>query len=111
MARNSDRALTTLEVCDILKSCAENHVSSLLWRELEVTFHQSVKPVPPTGEIGESAAPLTQTQHDEFARQSIERDEISLREEQNANLPIESPLEYEEQLRGEDLEDDADDSE
>lgn len=104
------------EVCDIIKTSAEHGVSTLKFGTLHLEFGRPPKqqPAPPV----ESANPLvnpeeeiSDAQHTEQTKAQLERDEVSLREEQIAHMMIENPSRAEEMLANGEIEsDDFDES-
>lgn len=89
------------ELCGILKECSRSGVAKLKFGELEVEFQK------PTEKLeGEPLSPRALTEilaeQQKIHNVSLKTDEIRLKEQALAELPITDPLQYEELLmRGE----------
>jgi hypothetical protein len=95
-----DKALSSQDVCLIIKSCGEAGVSSLSWGELHIQFGLQ----PPGRSLGsnqETETILTPTEaaisetQEQLAQESLERAEDELRAMQLELMKIENPAEYE----------------
>ncbi len=90
------------DVCLILESCGKNHVAELKLGALQVKFgSQARETTSGAVELSVDAAELASLQ-EKLAQKSLESDEIRVREQQVAEMPLTDPLLYEEMLaRGE----------
>lgn len=113
MAKSS---LSSQEVCDIIKVCAETQALELKFDGLHIRFGTKAKDNPPLVEPdpltkSNSDAEISEKQHAQLTKDSLEDDELRTREDQLAELLITDPLAAEEMLRNEELEDADDDQE
>jgi Tfp pilus assembly pilus retraction ATPase PilT len=110
--------LSSREVCLILDSSAKAGVSELRFGDLHVKFGGPAEirisgDLPPYPFVKQSSAiapvvDLTEAQHEKQNKDSIEMDEILLREEKLARALVEDPSEYERLLERGELSDDVD---
>jgi hypothetical protein len=96
-AHNLSNPLTSAQVIDILKACAEAKVFEIQFQDLRVKFGEGRnETLPPadfaTSEQTTSSDTILSAKHDEMTRESVEIDELRFREEQLALLQIEDPL-------------------
>lgn len=111
--------LSTAQVCSILKASAKAGVSELKFGNLHVKFGRPAET--PTQDYLEqrfvqqnpAIAPvvnLTEEQHKQLAKLSLEDDELHTREDQLARALVEDPMLYEELLAKGELTDELDDA-
>lgn len=107
---STDKSVLSLsEIKDIIQFSASTGVTVLKYRDLYVRFGTSTDKKPQTQEIEtNSDTKISETDQEEVLRNSVEREEMNLREEQLAHAIVENPRLYEELLLDEELED-ADD--
>lgn len=112
-------SLSSVEICNIIKACSECGVATLTFQDLSISFHSKL-PLAPNGEIktegGQQNPPLpvpvkpnsevkiSESQHEEINKATLEEEERALREEQIAELHITNPLAAEEMIMNEELE-------
>lgn len=105
-------------ICALIKTCGENNVACFKSGDLVIRFHRPGKPDQKTSEwpaFAAHSAPHTDTEisgnpnqdekQQEIAKDALERDEISAKEEDLAIMRIEDPFGYERLLASRDLED------
>lgn len=111
--------LSAKEICDILDSCERNGVFELQIEGLSVKRAPKGSPEPgfpasqatpavKTGDLPQktdSEDAISEATHDQMTQDAFEADEVSLREEQIANLLITDPAAAEEMMRNGELED------
>jgi hypothetical protein len=90
-------SLSPEEVCRILKVCGETNVLELKFGDLAVVFGASAKNSPEPVISPSTVAEITAVQRVQ-AEKSLLRDEIAMKEQELAEMAIESPLKYEELL-------------
>lgn len=114
-------SLTASDVCAIIKACGESGVVSLRYESLRLSFEKSSKeprtpdpasfwsgpvgPVPPTLPV----ATLTASEHEQIQRDTLESDELDVREQQIEDLLLTEPLRAEELIIKGELESDGTD--
>lgn len=102
--------LRPADVCRILEAGAKNGVRELNFAGLHVVFGQPVEPVP-LDPVPPASAPIpsdmTESQHQQLAKESLAQDEFATREDQLNHMLITDPLRYEEMLRHGDLTDES----
>lgn len=95
----AESSLSADEICRILEASAKAGVRVLKFGTLEATFEPSgvvpptatdQRPAPPT-----PAAEIAEPNHERQTRESIELDELALREDQVGELLLSDPLEAE----------------
>ena len=105
---------TSSDVCAIIQSCANHKVKTLKCQGLELDFSQTAETTStPSGSVRDDSglapvAAITEETHDQMTKETIERDELLLREQEIAMSLIENPSLAEELLLDGELED-ADD--
>ncbi len=94
------------DVCRILESCGKFHVAELTLGALSVKFGPTARETTDReGNLPAAAAELAALQENQ-AQRSLVSDEIRIREQQVAEMPLSDPLLYEEMLaRGEIIDD------
>lgn len=107
--------LSTADVCLILDASAKAGVTELQFGGLHVKFGRGPGPLTEEAPLGKqqdsapsSHADMSEAQHQSIAQATLERDEISLREEQLARALVEDPDRYEELLARGELSDELD---
>lgn len=109
-------ALSSLEICSILESCAKCNVSLLKFGDLHVEFGRQANPSEPAPSeptshiIKNSDKEISDTKHAELTKEALEVEELRTKEEILAELIITNPLKAEEMIRNQELEDDTDES-
>lgn len=108
MDRDVKKDLSSRDVCEILKSCAEHQITSLQWGGLKVLRgHQTPHEENPSPS-GETAPPPSQEQIDTQAKDDLEKEELDFMEDKTADLLIEDPSKFEELVMDGELEDESD---
>lgn len=116
------KGLATADVCLIIEKCDIHGVASLKFGDLELSFCPPVETpalkrqphrADSTGTVEPHStipdATMSDQQHKNLSKAALEQDELTLREQEIAELLITDPLEAERMLRDEELEDDDDD--
>ncbi len=112
---------TVTDLCAILEACGKSHVAELKWGDLFVKFG----PQSPVSQVVEHRTPVVLPLESEdltpeprpakeiaetqttIARESLELDEIHLKEDQLALLAIEDPQAYEQMVADGELDEDG----
>lgn len=108
--RGKKTVLSPEEVCSIIKACSLGDVTELKFRDL------SLKREPTALRLASNLYPvaeITESQHNEQTKRSVEAEEFKIREDQIRELAISDPLAYEQMLQNGELEgidDDGDDA-
>lgn len=104
--------LSTDEICRILETSSKSGVIELKFGDLHVTFGTPAGHVPSVENVVEQppvASPvLTDDQHKRQSEESLEMEQVRLREEQLARALVEDPVEYERLLSQGELSDELD---
>lgn len=112
-------SLSSAEVCSILLTSASAGVSELKFGHLHVKFGRPVETqvgigfpsypfVPQTAPASAPVTDLTEAQHQQQAKESLEDDEIRVRQERLERAMVEDPVLFEELLRQGELSDAVD---
>jgi hypothetical protein len=91
-------ALSAQEICDIIRACGEQGVAELKFGDLQVVFPPKWGSWPgqkPLSFASSSEAALSEAQTTQIAAETLEKEAISLKEDQLAELALTDPLEYE----------------
>lgn len=116
------RCLSSEDVCSILETSAKAGVTKLLFRDLHVEFGTKSEdqvidltklqlldyPVVQQNRGSAPVGELTEKQHDSLKKDSLEDEEMRLRQERLALAMVEDPVLYEQLLRDGELNDDVD---
>ncbi len=96
----------------IVKLCVNFGVKSLKFRGLELEFGVAGDvPVPGLKALNKPVKAITADQHELQAKQALLEDELSVREQQIADLQLTNPLAAEEMIANGELDDDSGDDE
>jgi hypothetical protein len=91
---HSSVPFTSLDLCAIIEVCAQHNVSRLKCRGLDLEFGRTASSEPGQGSFHDSLAPvaaITDIEHEQSSRDSLENDELAMRDEQVALAVIEDP--------------------
>lgn len=113
--------LASINIALIIKACARHRVATLKFGDLEISFGPKVKttrtgptfleevpPSPSEAHVEPPVTEITEQQQKNIARAALEQDELSLREQQFAELLVTDPEAAEQMLADGEL-DDVDD--
>lgn len=114
VGKDKNNSFTADELCRIIDSCAARGVQSFSLGGLELTFgadpqfiETEIQEVP---RRGKRVALVPEPDHEQNEKDSVEHEELRLKEEQVAMLILEDPVEFERQLADGELEDMIDDA-
>lgn len=106
-----DKRLDSAEVCVIIEACAKHGVVELKFHDLELKFGKQTEqgtglPLNPGDNVAlPPVAVMTEKDHEKNTESVLEEEEISLRENQIAELQIDDPVAAEELIMNGELED------
>lgn len=103
---NQKTALSSQEVCAILEAGAKNGVSVLKFGDLLVRFGRHATPTTAIPEPATTATVTPET-HEAQTKDTLEVEELRLREQELAELQITDPLKYEQMLEDGDLDEES----
>lgn len=100
--------LSSLDICTIIEACAENQVTKLKYGDLYLELgRQTPRDTVPTQTVSPGTE-IPEINHDKITQESIETDEVKLREAEIAELMLTDPRRAEEMIENGELEDDTD---
>lgn len=99
-------SLSSAEVCSIIEACSKGQVTSLKFQGLELKRETPVLSFAPNQY---PVTEITESQHKQMTKESIEAAEIETREMQMRELALTDPLAFEEMLAKGELEGNQDD--
>lgn len=99
-------SLDAAAISSIIESCAKHGVRELKFSELQISFGSPVIETPLQANPKSPVAEITDEQHENFTKDAIRTEELSLREQQLESALLENPALYEELLQNGDVDDD-----
>lgn len=104
--------LKSQEICEIILSSAQNGVTELKFGSLHIVFGKKTEPQEISllpGKVYGASTPdneISDQTHEQMNIDSLEADELRLRDDQLSQMQIENPLKAEQMLLDQELEDD-----
>lgn len=91
MVNQEVKGLTAREVCSMIRACKDAGLKSLTWGDLDIQFWGEVQSIPHPIHVPQATVERQRA----IETESIEEQELSLRQSQLEILRIENPGEYE----------------
>lgn len=112
---HKNNTFTAAEISEIIRQCSAQGVTELKYGDLHLAFRPKIEMEmgeqnPSRHQTKPTEAAISDEQHDKQSKQSLEKDEMDLREQQIAELHITNPLLAEQLMVEGDLVDDDSDN-
>jgi len=95
---NATKNLNCKDICSIIKECANHGVVDFKYQELQVSFKakEITQVVSTTSQVSEEEIPDSYIE--QIEKENLYEEELILKEQELANMPIEDPEQFEEML-------------